>query len=125
MMFRKQRNLSISSDVKEHVIRVSNGNLTKICERECWVRISYNGRAIYRIIRGGGSIVGLKDDIVEIDYNGRSRLRVNNRSADVNVVRVSGLIAHLNHPEEKHRWIVRFSIAALLATVISMIGLFK
>ncbi|MDP2360628.1 MAG: hypothetical protein Q8O14_07730 [bacterium] len=122
------RTLSKAEDRKDKrkIVRVANTVLQELGGRGKWLKISNSNRRIYRQCYGGGNVSGLSADTIELDYDGLSELGlVKNCGREiVKLLPVSSFIGQLNHPDDKHRWVIRVSILAIImGIIISLITL--
>lgn len=111
------------------VIRLYNAHLRILGGRHAWVRLSCNGRNLYRRIRGAGGGTGLPSDGMELDYDSRLELGINSpRDADgfhpCNVIITpAGLLgsirAHWRHPSIEYRVPYRL---AMLSVALGLLG---
>ena len=117
------RLLTKAADKSRRILRVPNRLLERLGGRNSWVRIESGKSAIYRQVYGAGGIPGLSRGMAELDYDGASQLGIASRSGSEEclVSRCFSLVAHLNHPDEKHRVVARLALAAIVITIVGII----
>ena len=113
------------------VVRLYNAHLKSLGGRHAWVRLSSNGKTLFRRVRGAGGGTGLPSDGMELDYDSRLELGVDSpRAADgfhpCNVVvSPAGFLgyikAHWSHPNIEYRVPYRL---AMLSVVLGLLGAF-
>ena len=124
------RNLSRDRDLDEPVVRVFNAALESLGGRGTWVAISGNGKTIFRRALGSGATQGMTAQSIELDYEARRDLKVDERLddgayiCDLTLQRASlwgRFQAHWQHPHNEYR--APFQIA-MIGLVLGVIGLF-
>ncbi len=124
------RNFSRDRDFDEPVVRVFNTVLEPLGGRGTWVSIRGNGKSIFRRALGSGATPGMTAETIELDYDARRDLGIDDRAEDggyiceLSLQRASlgGRVhAHWHHPHNEYR--AAFQIA-LIGLVLGVIGLF-
>lgn len=121
------RPLSKSDDKGKAMVRVSNGALSKLGNREDWVTVAYNGKKVYRQVYGAGGIKGLGLHTAEIDYNGYAALMNGNRShsGKIRISRCNPLIAQFHHPDKKYKWGLVLSAISAIGAIAAIASLYQ
>ena len=124
------RNLSRDRDLDEPVVRVFNAVLEPLGGRGTWVAIRGNGMTIFRRALGSGATPDMTAETIELDYDARNGLGIDERAedggyvCDLSLQRASlggRFYAHWRHPHNEYR--APFQIA-MIGLVLGVIGLF-
>jgi len=113
------------------VVRLYNAHLRALGGRHAWVRLSCNGKILFRRVRGAGGGTGLPSVGIEIDYDSRQELGIDNaRGADgfhpcsVTVSRagfLGSIQAHWAHPNIEYRAPYRLAMQSVALGLLGAI----
>ena len=132
----KSRSFTIQHDYNSFcVVRIYGGHLKALGGRHAWVKLTANGKSIYRTIKAGQRIApALTQDAIEIDYDSMLELEQisydNKKDAgdfypcDISLspaTQFEQLIALWKHPEQGYRISIRISLIGLFLGVMGFI----
>lgn len=113
------------------IVRLNNTQVAKLGGRHSWVKLSGGAKTLMRRVRGSGGISGLSNDAMEIDYDSRLELGIDDpRSSDefytCSIVItpasfVDKIKAHWFHPNIEYQ--VPFRLA-MIGLALGIVGLF-